>query len=166
MTGASYTLVELSKLLNNLLRIGVLSQVDTDSAKVRVKSGDLETNWIPWLSARAGKNAQWNPPEVGEQVMMLSPGGDLAQAVALPALYSTANPAPSKDKAVFKDLFKNGDYIQHDNNSGVLTLKATSIRILGPVTQTGGDMTSDGVSAQHHTHGGVLSGPASTGAPN
>lgn len=29
---------------------------------------------------------------------------------------------------------------------------ASAIKLQGPVTQTGGDMTSDGISAQHHVH--------------
>lgn len=35
---------------------------------------------------------------------------------------------------------------------GALKLQAGQIEILGPVTQTGGDMTSDGISAQNHIH--------------
>jgi phage baseplate assembly protein gpV len=48
---------------------------------------------------------------------------------------------------------------------GVLTIKAEKIRLIGPVEQTGGDMTSDGISAQHHKHGGIVSGPAKTDEP-
>lgn len=36
--------------------------------------------------------------------------------------------------------------------AGTLTLKANAITIEGPVEQTGGDMTSDGISAQKHKH--------------
>lgn len=38
---------------------------------------------------------------------------------------------------------------------------AAAIGIQGPVTQTGGDMTSDGVSAQHHKHPTAALGPPS-----
>jgi len=37
-------------------------------------------------------------------------------------------------------------------SGGTLTLAAQAINIEGPVTQTGGDMTSDGISAQKHIH--------------
>ena len=33
-----------------------------------------------------------------------------------------------------------------------LTAIATALALKGPVTQTGGDMTSDGISVQHHVH--------------
>jgi phage baseplate assembly protein gpV len=46
-----------------------------------------------------------------------------------------------------------------------LTLEAGEVFILGPVTQTGGDMTSDGISAQHHRHGGVRKGIDKTAKP-
>jgi len=37
-------------------------------------------------------------------------------------------------------------------SGGTLKLAAQAIEIEGPVTQTGGDMTSDGISAQQHKH--------------
>lgn len=49
--------------------------------------------------------------------------------------------------------------------AGNLDLEAASIRMTGPVTQTGGDMTSDGISAQHHVHGGVSPGGGNTVGP-
>ena len=161
----TYSLAELSKLVNNLLRLGVISQVDTDNARVRVTTGDLETNWIPWLTQRAGENSEWNPPEVDEQVLLLSPCGDLAQAVALPSIYSDAKPAKSTSPTKFRQDFKNGDFIEHDTESGQLTIKAKKFRFYGPVEQTGGDMTSDGVSAQHHITEGVVPGTGESGEP-
>lgn len=41
---------------------------------------------------------------------------------------------------------------------------ATALSIKGPVTQTGGDMTSDGISAQFHTHTSTTPG-SPTSAP-
>jgi hypothetical protein len=39
--------------------------------------------------------------------------------------------------------------------------KSAAHTIKGPVTQTGGDMTSDGISAQHHKHPSAPPGPPS-----
>ena len=47
-----------------------------------------------------------------------------------------------------------------------ITLNAPQIVIEGPVNQTQGDITSDGVSLQTHTHSGVESGASSTSPPN
>jgi len=46
---------ELLRLISNLIRTGVISEVDPDNWLCRVKVGDLETNWINWLTFRAGK---------------------------------------------------------------------------------------------------------------
>jgi len=46
-----------------------------------------------------------------------------------------------------------------------LTLQASALTIQAPVTQTGGDMTSDGISVQKHTHLGVVPGKAATLVP-
>lgn len=49
--------------------------------------------------------------------------------------------------------------------AGTVTLEYEHLYLKGPVTQTDGDMTSDGISAQHHKHDGVVPGPALTGEP-
>ena len=56
-----------------------------------------------------------------------------------------------------------GDFnITTDGNFNV---KAAQTNIDSPVTQTGGDMTSDGISAQKHIHGDVSAGVAKSGKP-
>jgi phage baseplate assembly protein V len=39
-----------------------------------------KTNWLSIGHARMGLVKDWNPPSVGEQVVLLSPSGDLSQA--------------------------------------------------------------------------------------
>lgn len=46
-----------------------------------------------------------------------------------------------------------------------LTIEAGEIFIIGSVTQTGGDITSDGISTQHHIHDKVKSGVNLSGEP-
>ncbi len=50
-------LTEIMRLITNLIRIGVVTEVDRENWLCRVKTGDLETNWISWLTLRAGKAA-------------------------------------------------------------------------------------------------------------
>lgn len=47
-------LTEIMRLITNLIRIGVVTEVDRENWLCRVKTGDLETNWINWLTLRAG----------------------------------------------------------------------------------------------------------------
>lgn len=47
-------LTEIMRLITNLIRTGVVTEVDRENWLCRVKTGDLETNWINWLTLRAG----------------------------------------------------------------------------------------------------------------
>lgn len=99
----SFDVVELARRLANVIRAGTVAEVDTGDYRVRVRydtdeDGDpILTAPIPWLTGRAGADSTWWAPEVGEQVLLLAPSGELTEAFALPALYSTARPAPSGD---------------------------------------------------------------------
>src|SRR5205085_2193946 len=76
------TTTELIRRLEQLLRYGTVAEVDLGAARCRVKSGELLSNWVPWFAQRAGQTRHWSPPTVGEQCLLLSPGGDTAAAVA------------------------------------------------------------------------------------
>lgn len=76
-------LTEIMRLITNLIRIGVVTEVDRENWLCRVKTGDLETNWINWLTLRAGNARTWWRPSEGEQVVLLSLGGNLETAFAL-----------------------------------------------------------------------------------
>ena len=45
---------ELIRLLENILRVGVVIAVDEESWRVRVQSGELQTDWLRWNTARRG----------------------------------------------------------------------------------------------------------------
>ncbi|WP_154392663.1 phage baseplate assembly protein V, partial [Yersinia enterocolitica] len=85
----------LKRLLANIIRIGIVSDVDLANGLCRVKIGNLETDWLNWLTLRAGRVRFWSAPSIGEQVMVLSIGGELTTGFVLPAIFSDANPAPS-----------------------------------------------------------------------
>ncbi|EFB3668632.1 phage baseplate assembly protein V [Escherichia coli] len=95
-------LTEIMRLITNLIRTGVVTEVDRENWLCRVKTGDLETNWINWLTLRAGNARTWWKPSEGEQVVLLSLGGNLETAFALPAVYSNqfAPPSTSADACV------------------------------------------------------------------
>jgi phage baseplate assembly protein V len=80
-------LTEIMRLITNLIRTGTVSEVAPVNWLCRVKTGDLETNWINWLTFRAGNTRTWWQPSVGEQVVLLSLGGNLEIAFSLSAIY-------------------------------------------------------------------------------
>ena len=98
-----FDIAELARRMANIVRMGVVATVDAERYRVRVRY-DTDTAGqpivsapIPWVVARAGGDRTWWAPEVGEQVVLLAPSGELTEAIALPALYSTDQPAPSTD---------------------------------------------------------------------
>lgn len=88
-------LTELMRHIINLIRTGTISVMDKEYWLCRVKTGDLETNRINWLTLWARNSRTWWKPSVGEQVLLLSLGGHLDTAFALPVIYSDACLPPS-----------------------------------------------------------------------
>lgn len=107
-------LADLARRLENLLRLGTIASVDHATARCVVNTGALVTAPLPWIAARAGDALMWWAPSVGEQVMLLCPGGDPANGVVLPALYSTAMPRPQGGDSAFTVVFPDGAFIGYD----------------------------------------------------
>lgn len=115
-----FTINDLGRRLANIIRIGAIFEIDFEVAKARVKIGDLETNWLPWVNSNSGNNNRWNPPEMDEQVIILSPSGELNQAVILPSLYK--NNASSNLPNIQSVTYKDGSKVSFDHDAGDLTL--------------------------------------------
>ncbi|MCV9269768.1 phage baseplate assembly protein V, partial [Escherichia coli] len=84
------------RLLSNIIRTGIISEVDEESWCVRVRSGELETGWLRWNTTRAGAFNVWLPPSPGEQVVIACIGGNPETAMIIGSLWSDAIPAPGK----------------------------------------------------------------------
>lgn len=174
-----------------ILRTGRVQSVDAAAALCTVALGDpdgqeVETAEVAWATARAGETRTWSPPSVGEQVMLLCPGGDIAQAIALPALYCTAFPAPGSGTREFI-RFGDGAEIGYDPDAqhcdialpagATMSLQADGgISITGDVAIEGnlslqgdmeasGDVVASGISLASHRHTGVSAGSSISGGP-
>ncbi|ASJ24315.1 phage baseplate assembly protein V [Laribacter hongkongensis] len=117
---------DLSRRLESLIRPGTIAGVDLARARVRVTSGGLTTDWLPWFSARAGTTRDWNPPTVGEQCVVLAPSGDPATGFVLVGLFSGAHPAPSHNGDERLRVYPDGARITYNHTSGALS--ATGIK--------------------------------------
>lgn len=187
-------LTEIMRLITNLIRTGTVSEVDPVNWLCRVKTGDLETNWINWLTLRAGSTRTWWQPTVGEQVVLLSLGGNLETAFALPAIYSEAFPPPDYSEDGDTTEYSDGGFFQYDParnlwlirgvknvlvegaenmelNTKKFALNAdeavinAAMKINGVVTQSGGAMSSNGVVVDKHVHEKVKNGTDTSGGP-
>lgn len=116
------TINELYRLLNNLHRTGTILEVNLQDGLCRVQTGELQTTWLNWLTPRAGRSRTWWAPSVGEQVLLLSIGGDLTTAFVLPSIYSDEHPAPSASANAFHITFPDGAVIEYEPETSALTV--------------------------------------------
>jgi len=151
-------IAELFRRVNNLLRLGKVTEVDYAKALARVQIGKNTTDFLPWL---VPSTATWFPMKVGEQVMVLSPNGDLGMGVILPSLYQSAKPAPSKDQAkivIVADIEQTGSkkmtgtlHADKDISTASNINADAKISAKGDITASG-EVTGKGVALSTHTH--------------
>jgi phage baseplate assembly protein V len=92
----AYRLAEIERRLDNILRMAVIEDADYNTARVKVRDGDLLSGWLPWLTSRANAGeVSWDAPEIGERVLLLCLSGDVEQGFVLPTFYCDDNPAPA-----------------------------------------------------------------------
>ena len=120
----------LKRLLANIIRIGIVSDVDLANGLCRVKMGNLETDWLNWLTLRAGRVRFWSAPSVGEQVMVLSIGGELTTGFVLPAIFSDANSAPSQSADAMVITFPDGARFEYEPESSHLTVTGIATAVI------------------------------------
>lgn len=116
------TLNELERLISNLLRVGVVEEVNTEKMVCRVRTGDILTDWIRWGTDRAGAGRSWWAPVAGEQVIIGAVNGELTTAFVLCSLYSDANSAPSHSAQAMHKTFSDGAVIEYEPETGELTV--------------------------------------------
>lgn len=114
---------EILRRLENLIRLGTVEEVrHTRPARVRVKTGGVVTGWVTYAEQRAGETLTWNPPTIGEQVVLLSPGGDLSAAVAFTAVNQEQKPAPSDAANETVTVYPDGGTVKYDHASGAMSI--------------------------------------------
>ncbi|WP_300754992.1 phage baseplate assembly protein V [Janthinobacterium sp.] len=142
-------LSDILRFLQNLIRLGTIAEVD--GAKARVQLGpNLTTEWLKWATPRAGSTRTWSVPTVGEQVIVLSPGGDLTRGTIVPALYSKEFDAPETSDSIHTTHYPDGAVVQYDHASheliatlpgGTATITADKVTSNAPSTICTGDLT-------------------------
>ncbi|MRT03177.1 phage baseplate assembly protein V [Ewingella americana] len=114
------------RLLRNLIRIGTVAEVDLAAGLCRVDTAGNTTNWLHWLASRAGRSRSWWAPSIGEQVLILSLGGELDAGFVMPGIYSDDFPAPSASADAVHITFPDGAVIEYEPETGALL--ATGIK--------------------------------------
>lgn len=176
-------LSEQQRRLHNIATIGTVFDVNPDDQTMRLNVGDNQTDYLPIPALAAGHVRVWRCPSVGEQFLLVSPSGDLANAIPVLSLYSDNNPSPSSDPKEIRIRFNDSDFLSIKTADSQLILKINdvvfdventsftgNVDIAGDILTAGkihasGDITSNNISLQKHIHGNVQSGRSNTGAP-
>ncbi|MFC5372889.1 phage baseplate assembly protein V [Brevundimonas faecalis] len=87
--------------LANLIRFGLVAEVKMDGSlsrvRVEIEEGWL-SDWLPVFQVAAGRVLTWCAPQVGEQVVVLSPSGELAAGAAIRGLNYDGRAVPSTEE--------------------------------------------------------------------
>ena len=186
-------LAALSRLLENLIRFGVIAAVQMEPPRAQVITGTLTTAWLPWLALRAGSDREWDPPTIGEQVILFSPSGQLANGIILTGVFSDHIPANGNRAGLHRRTYVDGTVIEYDSvahhlnatlvDGGTTNLISRGgINLVGNIThqgdytQTGNqnitgrvdvsdDVVAAGVSLVNHLTSGVKQGGDQSGRP-
>lgn len=92
---------EIERRVRNMMRYVTVAEVDAAKGLVKLKDDGedpaqtLETDWVPWME-QAGQTKTWTPPSVGQPMMLFSPSGNIADAIALAGRFSNQNAQPSQ----------------------------------------------------------------------
>lgn len=175
--------------ISDLVREGVVASLDLDAGKAVVRFGDIVTPPIDWLCS-AGDTRIWNPPALGEQVVVVCPEGDIERAFIAGGLPSSSF-APLFLGVAVGIAFRDGGRVVYDPETSRLELQLPGavhvaapegvtlvadvaiqgdVRIEGDLQATGtvtgdDDVVFAGKSAKAHTHGGVAAGSGFSGPP-
>lgn len=142
--------------LENLIRLGKIKSIQPGQpfTTVTVNLGDITTANIRYLNLRAGKDRTWDPPSIDEEVIVLSPGGELTLGVAISGLNNLLYPAPSDELNKKIRLFEDGCLISYDIQThdlqailpagGTATITAPGGLTINADTTINGDVTISG----------------------
>lgn len=139
-------MTEAERRIANVAILARVVKIDPQRARVKVKAGPLESNWLPWTTPRAGKDRLWWMPEEGEQVLVIAPGGDLEQGVVVGSLFQQAFPPPADRADIMRIVWQDGTTVEYDRASHKLTVHcvgAIEITATGPVSVTAPSVTLD-----------------------
>lgn len=117
-----YAIAEIDRRLANVVQLGTVCEADYKKARVKVKIGQVVTGWLPWVTGRASHDITWWSPEIGEQVVILSPSGEMNQGVIIAGIYQQSYPAPEQTPDIQKTVYKDGTVVEYNRESHCMTV--------------------------------------------
>ena len=181
-----YHVAEEKRRQSNYVRPAVVISFDpktnTTVANIATPDNPVPTHAIP-VFTHAGSGKSWRPLKKGQQITLLSPDGDLANAVALPGGFHDKNPAPSQSADEDIENQRGSGRLRATDTAQFVEFGSTSVKVedgkvtisAGGVTWTlsasgeatqGGKVTHDGHDiGKTHVNTGVVPGGGDSGPP-
>lgn len=103
-----------------MLRVGKVAELQLSPPRVKVEyDKDVDNQpiiscFLPYFEERASHKRTWDPPRVGEQCMLLSPSGDLRNAIVLLGVNTKENPPVSDKEEEHVVVYDDGSIISYD----------------------------------------------------
>ena len=128
-----YTLAEMWRRLNNLVKRGTVHSVQLKPPRVRVLFGTDPVNnteqvsaWLPWYTRADTGCQEWSVPAVGCPATVVSEGGDLRNGVVLVGLITDDQIPAGESGDVYVTRYGNGASVTCDTagNSMAVSLPA------------------------------------------
>lgn len=116
----SFNDAEQRRVLGNLVCVGRVT--DVAKSRVRVAVDGLQSDFIPVVSSSARGTSIHTELEVGEQVLVLTPDGDISHGFVLGAVYQKEKEPAGKHTMVFRD----GLTIDYNETSKTLQLSGAA----------------------------------------
>ncbi|MFV2029817.1 phage baseplate assembly protein V [Neisseria sp. S1] len=115
-------LAEITRIIENLIKRGVVHSVNPAAGSVRVQIGKLITDDLPYFVSAAGGVSCHRPPSVGESCLVLSPSGETAAGLVLCGLPSAQYPAPSVEESETVTKYPDGACVKYNHQSGKMEI--------------------------------------------
>lgn len=124
-----YTLAEMWRRMNNMIRRGTVHSVQLAPPRVRILFGTDPVNntehvsaWLPWYTRADAGVQEWSVPAVGCPATVLSEGGDLRNGVALIGMITDDQSPASASGDAYVTRYGNGAYVAFDIQSNTMSL--------------------------------------------
>lgn len=124
-----YTLSEMWRRLNNMIKRGTVHSVQLAPPRVRVSFGTDPVNntehlsgWLPWYTRADGQYQEWCVPAVGAPVTVISEGGDLRNGVVLAGLITDDQRTAGNSGDVYVTRYGNGTTVSCDTAANAMAI--------------------------------------------
>ena len=120
-------IAQLSRRVAGMVFTAVIHEVDYPNYRLRARVGQMDgphiiTNWMRWPGNVGRNRVDWMPLAVGQQVMVVSQSGTMADCVVVQLLHTTDDPPPSLDPTKDVIRFRTGTQVVHDADTGDLAI--------------------------------------------